>query len=126
MPPNPIVKLRKLSLALPDAHEVIAWGEPTFRVRNKMFAMVASPGNHHGGGRPSVWCKATPVNQQLMIASDPNRFFKPPYVGPSGWIGIWLDKGVVWEDVVGILEDSYRLVAPKNLVARLDDQVTTA
>jgi hypothetical protein len=119
MPPSPITRLRKISLALPEAHEVIAWDEPTFRVRNKMFAMHASPNNHHGAGRPAVWCKATPSNQQLMIAADPERFFKPPYVGVSGWIGVWLDKGADWKEIAGIVEDSYRLVAPKKLVARL-------
>ena len=57
MPPRPITQVRKLSLALPEAHEVEAWGAPTFRIRNKMFAMFAAPNNHHGGGRPAVWIK---------------------------------------------------------------------
>jgi hypothetical protein len=113
--------LRTLCLALPEAHEVEAWGEPTFRVRNKLFAMHASANTHHGGGRPAVWCKAAPGNQALMVQAAPDRFFVPPYVGPSGWVGIWLDRGVVWEEVAGLLEDSYRLVAPKRLLARLDE-----
>ena len=58
MAPRPLTRLRKLCLALPQAHEVEAWGEPTFRVRNKLFAMYAAAGNHHGDGRPAVWCKA--------------------------------------------------------------------
>jgi len=87
MPPGPLARLRKLCLALPEAHEVEAWGEPTFRVRNKLFAMYADAENHHGAGRPAVWCKAGPGNQALMVKSDPDRFFVPPYVGPSGWIG---------------------------------------
>ena len=62
-----LARLRKICLALPEAHEVEAWGEPTFRVRNKLFAMYASPTNHHGGGRPAVWCKAGPGNQGLMV-----------------------------------------------------------
>src|SRR5215210_1145550 len=92
MAPNPLVRLRKICLALPEAHEVEAWGEPTFRVKNKLFAMFAGASNHHGRGRDSVWCKAGPGNQELMIAAAPDRFFKPPYVGPSGWIGVYLDK----------------------------------
>jgi hypothetical protein len=117
---SPLVRLRRLCLALPEAHEVRAWGEPTFRVRNKLFAMYASAGNHHGAGRPAVWCKAAPGNQPLMIAAAPRRFFVPPYVGPSGWIGVWLDRGADWPELDGLLRDAYRLVAPKRLVAALD------
>ena len=120
MPPRSLTRLRKICLALPDAHEVEAWGEPTFRVRNKMFAMYASGRSHHGGGRDAVWCKAGPGNQALMVRAEPGRFFVPPYVGPSGWVGIWLDSTVDWEDLAGLLEDAYRCVAPKRLVARLE------
>ena len=118
---RPLPKLRRLCLALPEAHEVEAWGEPTFRVRNKLFAMFASADNHHGGGRPAVWCKAAPGNQELMIRSAPKRFFKPPYVGPSGWVGMWLDGKVDWAEVSDLVRDSYLLVAPKKLVAKLRD-----
>jgi len=115
VPPSPVARLRKLCLALPEAHEVEAWGEPTFRIRNKMFAMYAHPNNHHGGGRPAVWCKASPVNQRLMVEAAPDRFFVPPYVGPSGWIGVWLDGKIDWKDLGDLLADSYRMVAPKTL-----------
>lgn len=109
--------MRKLCLALPEAHEVEAWGEPTFRVRNKLFAMYASAGNHHGGGRPAVWCKAAPGNQSLMVRAAPDRFFVPPYVGPSGWVGVWLNGRVNWKELGDLLEDGYRLTAPKRLAA---------
>ncbi len=115
MPPSPVARLRKLCLALPEAHELEAWGEPTFRIRNKMFAMYAAPNNHHGGGRPAVWCKASPVNQRLMIEAAPDRFFVPPYVGPSGWIGVWLDGKIDWKELGELLADSYRMIAPKKL-----------
>jgi predicted DNA-binding protein (MmcQ/YjbR family) len=120
-PARPLTRLRKLCLALPEAHEVEAWGEPTFRVRNKLFAMFAAAGNHHGDGRPAVWCKAGPGNQQLMVAAAPKRFFVPPYVGPSGWIGVFLDGPVDWAELAGLLTDSYRLVAPRKLAALLAD-----
>ena len=120
MPARPLLKLRKLCLSLPEAHEVEAWGEPTFRVKNKLFAMYADAGNHHGGGRPAVWCKAAPGNQALMVRAAPERYFVPPYVGPSGWIGVWLDKGVDWDDVRDLLRDSWRLTAPKRLLPLLD------
>ena len=113
-------RLRRLCLALPEAHEVEARGEPTFRVRNKMFAMYAAPNNHHGAGRPAVWCKAAPGNQSLMVRAAPDRFFVPPYVGPSGWIGVWLDRDPDWTEVRELVCDSYRLTAPRRLQALLD------
>lgn len=119
MPPKPITRLRKLCLAFPEAHEVEAWGEPTFRVRNKLFAMFASAANHHGGGRPAVWYKAAAGEQALRIRRDPDRYFSPPYVGPSGWIGMWLDGAVDWEELADDLRDAYVLIAPKKVSALL-------
>lgn len=115
MPARPLTRLRKICLSLPEAHEVEAWGEPTFRVRNKLFAMFASAGTHHGQGRPAVWCKAGPGNQEIMVRGAPERFFVPPYVGPSGWIGIWLDGDVEWDELADLLRDSYELTAPKRV-----------
>lgn len=118
--PALIERLRKLCLSLPEAHEVEAWGEPTFRVRNKLFAMFAAEGNHHGSGRPGIWIKCTHVNQDLLLHTDPQRFFSPPYVGPSGWIGIYLDDKPDWEIVADLLRDGYLLTAPKRVAAALD------
>ena len=120
MPPRQLTRLRKLCLALPEAHEVEAWGEPTFRVRNKLFAMYASASTHHGSGRPAVWCKAGPGNQSVMVRAAPDCFFVPPYVGPSGWIGVWLDGAVDWAELEDLLRDSYALVAPKRLRVLLE------
>lgn len=119
MAPNPLVRARKLCLALPEAVEVEAWGEPTFRVK-KLFAIYASKNNHHGGGRNALWVKATSANQSLMIEAHPDRFFKPPYVGPSGWIGVWLDANTDWKELASLVEDAYRLIAPKKLIVQLD------
>jgi hypothetical protein len=117
MPPNPLVKLRKIALALPEAHEVEAWGAPTFRVRNKLFAMYARAETHTGNGRNGVWCKAAPGQQKMMVDAEPAKFFVPPYVGPSGWIGIWLDgRAVDWREVADLLRDSYAMIAPKKLL----------
>jgi len=118
MPPSQLARLRKICLALPGAHEVEAWGEPTFRVRNKMFAMYAQAGNHHGAGREAVWCKAAPESQSLMVRVRPDRYFVPPYVGPSGWVGIWLDKRPAWNEIEEVLGDAYHLAAPKRLLAQ--------
>lgn len=121
MAPRPLTRLRRLCLGLPEAHEVEAWGEPTFRVRNKLFAMYADAADHHGGGRYAVWCKAAPGNQALMVKAAPDRFFVPPYVGPSGWVGVYLDAGTDWDELAGLLRDSWRLTAPKKLLAMLED-----
>jgi len=119
MPPNPLARVRTICLALPEAHEVEAWGEATFRVRNKLFAMYASAESHHGGGRPGIWIKAAAGNQSLMLQFAPHRFFVPPYVGPSGWVGVWLDEAVEWGELEELLRDAYMLTAPKRVSARL-------
>ena len=110
---SPLIRLRKICKALPDAHEVLAGGEPTFRVKNKIFAMYASPNNHHGQGHHAVWVKSTPINQELMVRDKPERFFMPPYVGTSGWVGVRLDGRVNWSEVVDLLQEAYDLVAKK-------------
>ena len=117
---DPLIRLRALCLALPEAHEVIAWSEPTFRVRNKIFAMYASAESHHGKGRAGVWCNCMPMEQDLLLHADPDRFFKPPYVGPKGWIGVYLDRRPRWTAVADIVQEAYRLTAPSRLVAQLD------
>lgn len=118
MPPRPLTRLRKACLALADTTEVETWGEPTFRVKNKIFAMYASQNTHHGAGRPGVWLKATPTNQDLVLRAEPKRYFKPPYVGPSGWIGVWLDTEVDWDALGSFIEDAYALAAPKKRVRK--------
>jgi predicted DNA-binding protein (MmcQ/YjbR family) len=115
-------RVRKICLALPEAHEVEAWGEPTFRVKNKLFAMFAAEGNHHGDGRPALWIKSTHVNQDLLMHTDAERFFAPPYVGPSGWVGVYLDRKCDWKIVADIIRDGYCLTAPKKLTAQLSDK----
>jgi len=114
-------RLRQICLALPEAHEVEAWGAPTFRVRNKLFAMYSSAGTHHGGGRPGVWIASTHISQDMVLRARPDRYFSPPYVGPSGWIGAWLDKNPLWGEITELLRDAYRLKAPKKLADTLED-----
>lgn len=115
-----LTRLRKLCLALPEAREVEAWGEPTFRVKT-IFAMYAGPSNHHGAGRESVWVKANKTNQALMLAAAPDRFFVPPYVGPFGWIGIYLDSAKSdWDELAELLRDAWRMSVPKKLLAAHD------
>src|SRR5436189_226171 len=72
---DPVARLREICLALPEAHEAEAWGEPTFRVRNKLFAMHASASTHHGAGREAVWICANHVSQDMVIRAKPDRYF---------------------------------------------------
>lgn len=114
---KPLGRLRKFCLSLPEAHEVTAWGEPTFRVKNRMFAMYAKADNHHGAGREAVWCKAAPDSQSMMVRVRPDRYFVPPYVGPSGWVGVWLDRRPAWKEIEEVLMDAYLLAAPRRVLA---------
>ena len=105
---------------MPETTEVEAWGEPTFRVKGKIFAMHASAGTHHSA-RPAVWIMSVSMEQDLVLRARPDRYFKPPYVGPSGWIGAWLDKSPPWGEIAELLRDGWRRRAPKKLAAQLDD-----
>ena len=118
---DPLARLREICLTLPEAHEVEAWGEPTFRVRNKLFAMHASASSHHGAGREAVWIASNHVEQDMVMRAKPDRYFSPPYVGPSGWIGAWIDGNPPWNEIAELLRDAYRLKAPKRLSATLED-----
>ena len=118
--PRPLPRLRKLCLALPEVQEIKAWGEPTFRVRNKMFAMYATANTHHGQGRASVWLKAMPSDQDFLVRAAPDRFFVPPYLGPKGWIGVYLDGALDWAECEALLRRAYLLIAPKRLSTLLD------
>ena len=116
---SPLDRARKICLSLPEAHEVEAWGAPTFRVKNKLFAMYAAPDSHHTKGRPALWLKSTPVNQDLLCHADGERFFFPPYVGSSGWVGVYIDKKPDWKMLEDIIRDAYCLTAPKKLLVSL-------
>lgn len=110
-------RLRAICLALPEADETGGVGDPSFKVRKKIFAM-----RHPMHERPSLWCKGAPGLQEGLVASAPERFFVPPYVGHHGWVGLWLDVDVDWDHVAELVEQSYRMTAPKRLIAQLDAQ----
>ncbi len=110
-------RLRTVCLALPETAETGGVGNPSFKVRDKIFAM-----QHGHLERPSLWCKAEPGVQGLLVGSDSGRFFVPPYVGHNGWVGVWLDREVDWEELADFVEESYRMTAPKRLLAQLDER----
>lgn len=110
---DPLDRLRAICLALPEASEQGGVGDPSFKVRDKIFAM-----RHRVDGRMSMWCKAPSGAQSVLVSSDPQRFFVPPYVGHHGWVGVWLDIEIDWDEVVDLVEESYRMTAPKRLWAQ--------
>jgi hypothetical protein len=117
-----INQLRMICLALPEATEDAAGvGSPSFKVRDKIFAM-----QHPMDERPSLWCKAPQGVQGMLIDSEPEHFFVPPYVGQHGWVGLWLDGEVDWGHVADLVEESYRMTASKKQCRMLDAQIEMA
>lgn len=115
---DPLERLRELCLALPEATERLSHGEPTWFVRGKKtFATYA---NHHHNDILAFWCAAPDGAQEILVGTDPERFFVPPYVGHRGWIGVRLDVPVDWDQIADLVVDAYRTVAPKKLVEQLD------
>ncbi len=106
---TPLGRLRAICLALPDSTEKIAWGEPTWRVRGKLFAQLDD--HHHGADHLAVWLPAPLGEQEAMIFTDPARFFRPPYVGPRGWVGVRIDRRPNWTVLTKLVEQAYGLVA---------------
>jgi hypothetical protein len=111
--------VRGICFSLPEVSERLSHGSPAWFIREKRtLAMFVD--DHHGDGILGIWCPAFPGVQEEMVTLEPERFFRPPYVGPSGWLGVRLDRDVDWDEVRGIVTDSYRKVAPKTLVKQLD------
>lgn len=109
-------RARRICLALPQAYEQVAWGEPTWRVGKRLFAMFA--GNHHSDGHVALWLNAPLGVQEHLVAHDPERYFVPPYVGVKGWIGVEIGRAP--DDVLRAhVVESYSLVAPKKPLALL-------
>ena len=119
MPANaPLGNLRRLCLALPEVTERLSHGEPTWFIQGKKtFVMFA---NHHHDDRLAFWCAAPDGAQEARVGASPERFFVPPYVGHRGWLGVFLDVPVDWDEISDLVTDAYRVVAPKRLLAELD------
>ena len=110
-----VERLRRVCLSLPETWEKLAWGEPTFRVKERMFAQVDN--NHHQSGHIAVWCPCPPGAREVLMANRPGQYFVPPYVGHKGWVGVRLDGDCDWDGVAMVIEDAWRMVAPKKLLA---------
>jgi predicted DNA-binding protein (MmcQ/YjbR family) len=114
---NVLDRVRSICLALPGAYEKVAWSAPTFRVGERQFAMWVD--NHHGVGFAGVWLKAPDGAQEELVASDPERFYVPPYVGKGGWVGVKTDGKTDWKMLAGLLAEAYRGAAASQSAARI-------
>jgi predicted DNA-binding protein (MmcQ/YjbR family) len=118
MTDDSLERLRALCLALPETTERLSHGEPTWFIRGKKtFVMFA---NHHHDDRLAFWCAAAAGAHDVLVKGDPQRFFVPPYVGVRGWLGVYLDVPVDWDEIAALVTDAYRCVAPKTLQRVLD------
>lgn len=111
-------RVRAICLALPGVTEKPSHGTPAFFVKKQFVTLW--PRGHHENNFPHLWGAAPPGAQEALVASEPRRFFRPPYVGGRGWVGLRLDGRLDWREVADICEDAYRVVAPKKLLALLD------
>ena len=111
-------RLEKICRALPETTLESTAGHHAFKVKGKTFVWQLN--DHHGDGRVAIVCKVAPGVAPTLVDGDGDRYFDPPYLGPKGWVGMRLEGTVPWSDVAMLVEDSYRLIAPKRLVASLD------
>jgi hypothetical protein len=111
--------LRELCLAYPDVEEISegSVGDPVYKASGKIFAM-----QHQVNGTPSIWIKAPKGVQEALIGTDPDRWFRPPYVGHNGWVGTWLDEQTPWPEVDDLVDDAWRMTAKKTIVRQYDTQ----
>lgn len=112
-------RLRRICNGFPEVSERRSHGAVTFFIRGKRTLAYLTD-DHHGDGRLALVCPAPPGVQEETIESDPVRFFRPPYVGHRGWIGLRLDVEPDWDEVAAVMETAYRCAAPVTLVRRLD------
>ncbi|SOD73909.1 predicted DNA-binding protein (MmcQ/YjbR family) [Jatrophihabitans sp. GAS493] len=114
----PVEKLRALCSALPEVEERLSHGSNTWFIRGKK-TFVMFVGFHHGDPNLAFWCAAGDGVQADLISENPEYFFRPPYVGHRGWVGVRLDTGIGWDEIGELVEDAYRAVAPARLIAVL-------
>ncbi len=108
-----------ICLALPEVSERPSHSAPTWFVRGRKSFVTLWADGHHDHEFPQLWCAAPVGVQEELVETEPKRFFRPPYVGHRGWLGVRLDRKVSWTEIDAICRDAYRVVAPKTPVARL-------
>jgi hypothetical protein len=117
---DPVAALRAICMAFPEVTERPSHGAPTWFVRDKKVFVTFWHQGHHDDDFPHLWCAAAPGVQSELIAATPSTFFRPPYVGHRGWLGVRMDTGIGWDEVAELCQDAYRAVAPATLVRQLD------
>jgi hypothetical protein len=117
---DPVGRLRDICMAFPEVTERLSHGAPTWFVRDKTVFVTFWNHGHHDLEFPHLWCAAPTGAQAELIAVAPDRFFRPPYVGHRGWLGVRMDGDVDWAEIAELCQDAYRVVAPKRLVTQLD------
>ena len=117
---DPLERMRKICLALPETTERLSHGSPTWFIRDRTSFVTFLVNGHHNNQFPHLWCAAPPGAQAELIAVNPQRFFRPPYVGHRGWLGVRMDGDVDWAETAELCEDAYRAVAGKRLIQMLD------
>lgn len=111
--------VRDICLGLPEVEEVMAHGSPDFRVAGKTFATHVI--NHHGDGHLALWLNAPAGAQEHLTSTEPEYFYVPPYVGPRGWLGVDLDRGLDWTRVAKLIRQAYLEVCPQRLAGKLPE-----
>jgi hypothetical protein len=109
---NLLEKIRQLCLSFPETNERVSHGAPTFFVRDKK-SFVQYHWYHHGDGRIALWCAAGPGMQSVLVESNPEIYFLPPYVAHLGWIGLRLDRNANWGEIESVIGDAYLAKDPK-------------
>ena len=105
-----VLRVRAICTALPDTAEKLSHGEAAWFVKGRQFATMAE---RHHDDRVAVWIAAAPGAQEVLVATDPERFFRPPYVGVRGWVGVYLDVPVDWDELASLLADAHRFISEK-------------
>ncbi|MDP9073198.1 MAG: MmcQ/YjbR family DNA-binding protein [Actinomycetota bacterium] len=119
-PDDQLERLRSICLGLPEVTERPSHSAPTWFVRGKSSFVMFWGNGHHGNQFPHLWCAAPPGVQEELVDTEPLRFFRPPYVGGRGWVGVRLDVDPDWAEIARICQEAYRVVAPRRLVDLLD------
>ena len=117
-----IEQLRRICLSLPEIEERLSHGHPAWFIGGKK-TFVSYHHRHHDN-RLALWCAAPPGAQEVLVGSEPERFFRPPYVGHRGWLGVYLDVAPDWELMAELVRDAYRIVAPRRLVEAIESAQT--
>jgi predicted DNA-binding protein (MmcQ/YjbR family) len=112
-------RLSAICLDLPEATREDSGRHAGFRVRGRTFAYFLD--DHHGDGIVGLNAKAAPGVAEQLIDGSPDRFYRPAYLGHRGWVGMRLDTPAIdWDEVAGVVVESYRLCAPRSLSRSID------